>query len=927
MTACRHHANTRRLSIPEAKFDLTAWREDYERTGNSPRSTGQDPDIPAVPADHVVPRQLPLPVSAFVGRVTELDVLDDSLTVPAPMVVIGGAGGIGKTSLALHWAHRNADRFPDGHLFVDLHGFSPDSRPLNPQSAVRGFLTALGVSPERVPADADAQAALYRSEIAGKRMLILLDNAASTDQVVPLLPGTTTCCVLVTSRNKLAALIDRYGARHLQLDTLHPDEAHALLTRRLGSARVAAEPHATGDLIRLCGYYPFALAIMARHAHTRPHIPLSEFVAELGDLGLAALDNEDPTASLPTVLSWSLRGLSTEQHTVFALLSITPGVDIGLPAAASLTGLPVQRTRDTLRVLEDASLLDRHAHGRYAMHDLIRDYATAAARRMDDRTRDAALRRVVDFYIHTALAGLRFLAPAHARQIRLEPPAAGTHLHPIPDAEAALAWFNTEHLNLLAADLLERVLATIGPHDPSREVLLVALVRVLFRLTRNPEAQARQALTASTDPARTEELRQLLAAIVYRNGRRDEAIRTLTESTVDDLVPEAWRQRRKSLLAHLRRDVSDVDEAEVDAKAEYAEAVRDGDDYLAAHALQTRWLVDSIRRDHEAALRHVDAAIAMVRGSPELADKHVNLLDNRLFTLQNLDRIADADATLRTAAALVTDHRLPVGPQVSAAVHHYWTGRWDDALLELRTITEDGPAITYSGLMDAGPEGLLLHGVSALIAGRRDDRATVAANLDAAEKYSLITESARENCDFLLVARAVAAMQRGDALGALTELAPVLDPAYAEMMLRHQWLPDVVRLALEVHDTERVDEALAVAEMEAARERVPARAQAALHRCQALITGDPEPALTAVSHYRSVGRSVELASALAEAATLLAKRDLPRDAAVAYEEAMRSFASLGAHWDMARTVAHMSRLGISEPKATAPPDRPSPGGA
>ncbi|ALG10236.1 hypothetical protein AOZ06_28085 [Kibdelosporangium phytohabitans] len=895
------------------------WREHYERTGPAPRSADQESDSPAVP---VVPRQLPLPMSAFVGRVTELDVLDHSLAVPAPVAeverdgqmvlisAIGGAGGIGKTSLALHWAHRNAARFPDGHLFVDLHGFSPDGRPLDPLAALRGFLGALGVSPEHVPADPDAQAALYRSKIAGKRMLILLDNAASTDQIVPLLPGTTTCCVLVTSRNKLAALIDRYGAHHLQLDTLQNEEAHALLRRRLGPARVTDEPHATGELIRLCGHYPLALAIMARHAHTRPHIPLSEFVTELRDLGLAALDNDDPTASLPTVLSWSLRGLTTEQRTVFALVSITPGVDIGLPAAASLTGLPLQRTRDILRVLEDASLLDRHANSRYAMHDLIRNYATAAARHLSDGTREAALRRVVDFYIHTAHAGLQFLTPAHARLIRLEPPVPGTHLHPIPDAQAALDWFNTEHLNLLAADLLERVLATIGPPDPSREVLLVALVRVLFRLTHNPESQARQALTASTDPARTEELRQLLAAIIYRNGRREEAIRTLTESTVDDVVPDTWRQRRKSLLAHLCRDVTDIDEAEVDAKAAYAEATRDGDDYLAAHALQTRWLVDSIRRDHQAALRHIDAAIAMVGGTPELADKHFTLLDNRLFTLQNLDRIADADATLRSAAGLAAEHRLPVGPHVSAAVHHYWTGRWDDALLELRTITEDGPAITYSGLMDAGPEGLLLHGVSALIAGRREDHAAVAANLDAAEKYSLITESARENCDFLLAARAVAALRRGDPVAALTELAPVLDPAYAEMMLRHQWLPDVTRIALEVHDTARAEEALAVAEMEAARERVPARARAALLRCQALITGDPEPALTAVSHYRSVGRPVELASALEEAATLLAKRNLPRDAAAAYEEAVRSFASLGARWDVTRAAARLTRLGI-----------------
>jgi DNA-binding CsgD family transcriptional regulator len=334
--------------------------------------------------------------------------------------------------------------------------------------------------------------------------------------------------------------------------------------------------------------------------------------------------------------------------------------------------------------------------------------------------------------------------------------------------------------------------------------------------------------------------------------------------------------------------------------------------------LQTRWLVDSVRRDHETALRHVDAAIDIVRRKAELAEMHFNLLDNKLFTLQNLDRMADGDETLRAATELVVEHKLPVGPQVSAAVHYYWTGRWDEALLELETITEDGPTITYAGLMDAGPAGLLLHGVSALIAARRDDRAALAANLDAAERYLLITDSERESCDFLLAARALAAKQRGDLEGALAELAPVLDPAYAEMMLRHQWLPDVVRLALEIEDGTRVSAALAVAELEADRELVPARAFAALHRCRALATGDPEPALVAVEHYRTVGRSLELAFALEDAAALLAERGLAEDATAAFAEAMRTFAALGARWDLARAKSRMNWFGIREPIRAVP---------
>ncbi|MEV4319690.1 BTAD domain-containing putative transcriptional regulator [Actinocrispum sp. NPDC049592] len=495
----------------------------------------------------------------------------------------------------------------------------------------------------------------------------------------------------------------------------------------------------------------------------------------------------------------------------------------------------------------------------------------------------------------------------------------------LPDLEPWVArWLATHaaeianNAPLIAADLLENVLTRVGPRDPAREVLLAFLTRTLFRLTRDTEAQARQALAAATEPVRAEEMRQILAASIYRNGRRGDSIRTLTDVPVSDDIPEAWRVRRKLLLAHLVRDVTDVDAAEVSAKAAYATALAEQDDYLIAHALQTRWIVDTVRRDHVTALRHVDAAIDVVRGKADHAGMHFNLLDNKLFTLQNLDRLADADAALRTATDLVAEHKLPVGPQVAAAVHYYWTGQWDDALLELDTVAEDGPAITYAGLMDAGPSGLLLHGVLALIAGHRDDRATFAANLDAADKYVLVTDSERESCDFLLAARALAARQRGDLAGALTEYGPVLDPAYAEMMLRHQWLPNVIQLAVEVGDTGRAEAALAVAELEAGRELVPARAFAALHRCKALVSGDPEPAMVAVEHYRSVGRPVELAYALEDAAVLFAAKGFRDEAGAAYGEALRMFAKWGARWDQASAAARLARFGIDDPGDALP---------
>ncbi|MEV6604101.1 tetratricopeptide repeat protein [Kutzneria sp. NPDC051319] len=377
-----------------------------------------------------VPRQLPLSPSGFTGREAELAQLDAA----ASMVVISavaGAGGIGKTWLAVRWAHRHLDRFPDGQLFVDLRGFSPDSDPVDPLAALRGFLDALGVDTARVTGDLDEHAARYRSEVAGKRMLIVLDNAATADQVVPLLPGTPTCTVLVTSRRVLSALLHRHGAHHVPLSALDEDEAREFLVQGLGSRRVAAEPAAAEELIEACGRYPLALAIMVSRG--RNSASLARLAAELRQHGLDALTN---------VLSWSLKVLTNEQRTVFALLGTAPGADIGLPAAASLTGLSRAQVTGVLRALTEASLLTRLANGRYAMHDLIRAFAA----QQDVAERPEALRRVLDFYLHTANAAAQQLDP---QPLELPPPTVDPQ--PIPDVAAALAWFDDELPNLLAA--------------------------------------------------------------------------------------------------------------------------------------------------------------------------------------------------------------------------------------------------------------------------------------------------------------------------------------------------------------------------------------------------------------------------------------------------------------------------------------------
>ncbi|CCH30994.1 BTAD domain-containing putative transcriptional regulator [Actinosynnema sp. NPDC047251] len=395
----------------------------------------------------VTPRQLPAAPAPFVGRHHELDRLDAALAQSGGTVVISaiaGAGGIGKTWLALHWAHRNLDRFPDGQLFVDLRGFSPDGTPITSAAAVRGFLDALGADPAKIPVDPHAQAALFRSLVADKRVLVVLDNAADTGQVADLLPGTS-CTVLVTSRNRLTGLITGHSAQHLPLDTLADPEARALLTDRLGADRIAAEPAAVTELIALCGGFPLALCIIAGHAADGR--PLAALVADLREFGLVALDDGDPAASLPAVFSWSYRALTEPQARLFALLGVAPGPDIGLAGAAALAGLPPVRVRALLRELEQASLVAQDAAGRYGMHDLIRRFAVDQAEQLDT---GAALRRLTAFHLHTGHAGNLLLHP-YVTPIDLDPLPDDVRPVALTDDTAALAWFDAEHACLLAA--------------------------------------------------------------------------------------------------------------------------------------------------------------------------------------------------------------------------------------------------------------------------------------------------------------------------------------------------------------------------------------------------------------------------------------------------------------------------------------------
>lgn len=406
-----------------------------------------------------VPRQLPATVGHFVGRTAELKSLSELLTQEAEaggavvISAIGGTAGIGKSALAVRWGHQHCDRFPDGQLYVNLRGFDPTGTPLPPADAVRRLLTALGVPGRSIPADPDEQAALYRSELAGRRLLIVLDNARDAEQVRPLLPGVPGCLVLVTSRNQLPGLIALQGALPLTLDLLTPQEARDLLVRRLGRERVATEEQAVNDLLQACARLPLALNMAAATAVLRPGHPLSELVEKLRDVRrlLDAPATEDGTADLRAVFSWSYQALNPEAASVFRLLGLHPGPDISLEATASLTALDLDHARRALDALTAAHLISEHAPGRYTLHDLLRAYAADEARAHDtEAERQDALRRVCDYYLHAAHAADRLLDP-YRLPIRLDPGAPGTQPPELHGGPAALAWFDAEHPNVLAA--------------------------------------------------------------------------------------------------------------------------------------------------------------------------------------------------------------------------------------------------------------------------------------------------------------------------------------------------------------------------------------------------------------------------------------------------------------------------------------------
>lgn len=501
-----------------------------------------EPALDAVPARRG-PAMLPAAAAHFVGRDAELAKLDAFRVgigaVAVPVVTIVGPAGIGKTALAVHWGHVAAARYPDGQLFVNLHGFDP-RRPMRPIDALASLLRALGVEPDQIPTELDDAAALYRSTLAGRRVLVVLDNARSTAQVRPLLPGSAGCLAVVTSRERLTELVAQLAAHRLVLDPLPEDRAVELVDHIVRRRRVQTEPDAARELVTSCGRYPLALCIAAANLADRPQLSIARYVAELrGSDRLAALRLDDGGVGLRSTFDLSYAALTPALQRTFRTLGLVPGPDFTPEAAAAMCGTGVEAMNRHLGRLANAHLVQRIGPDRFALHDLLREYARHRATGADA----AALERLLDHYVERCRAVAGSLYP---QVLRL--PADAAPGEPVP---SGLDWLQAELPNLVAACVLA---SERGPHRAAW--LLADALRGYFWQRRNTldwqvvaDAAAKAAFSAG-DPAALAAVRLSLGQLHYCLRDYPQAVRHYTEA-IEAARSAGWRRAESTALGNL----------------------------------------------------------------------------------------------------------------------------------------------------------------------------------------------------------------------------------------------------------------------------------------------------------------------------------------------------------------------------------------
>ncbi|GAA3039340.1 ATP-binding protein [Actinokineospora globicatena] len=527
---------------------------------------------------HPVPSQLPGDVSGFVNRGHERRVLDavlDGGAAAGGLYVITGTAGVGKTSLALHWAHSVRRHFPDGQLYVNLRGYDPGV-PVSAAQALDRFLRALGLPRERIPNATDDRSALFRSLLADRRVLLVLDNAATVSQVRPLLPATERCLVLITSRSRLSGLVARDGAHRLLLDMLSERDAVDLLRAVTSGYRSPDKDEDLVELARLCARLPLALRIAAERASSRPLMPLRELIEDLRDESALwdalTVADDDESDAVRTVFAWSYRALPEQPARLFRLLGLHPGPEFGTGVAAALAGTSAAKVRRLLDSLVGAHVLEQHAQGRFQFHDLLRVYAAQQAVQQEtEQDRAAALGRALDHYLHTLAGAIALIAPLD-RPVPLDSAPPDAVPEQFGDRDSAFAWYEREQTNLVSA---VRSAAAGGRHDVAWRT--AALLRSVY-VSQNPFDEwfetARIGLSSAQalgDQRGVAELLDSLGKACLQSQRLDEAAATHTEALrvrreIGDRYGEGVATNALGLIAWRRR-------ALVEARRRFAESL------------------------------------------------------------------------------------------------------------------------------------------------------------------------------------------------------------------------------------------------------------------------------------------------------------------------------------------------------------------
>ncbi len=610
--------------------------------------------LPAESRAVINPQQIPLSSARFTGRGDELAWISrlrsDQVAgnTRAPVVIaIDGMAGVGKTSLATHWAHAECASFPDGCFYLNLRGFDPNLPALESRDAINVLLDSLGVAARDMPQTYTSQEALYRSLLASREVLMVLDNARSVEQIRPLLPTHPKSMVLITSRLELSALISHFGATLVKLQPLSVEESQELLMAHLGPDRVESDRAATEDIANSCARLPLALSIVAARAATRPAFRLSDIASELRDQSsrLDYLDLGEIDSNVRTVFSWSFSALSADAALVLSLIGSFPGPDISLLAVASLASLPVTGAQICISELTRANLVEEYSPRRYRLHDLLRAYAVERGRSVHPDLRAAAIRRLLDHYTCSSIAADRLLDPPR-RQISYDPPGVDVQVHPMDAYVDALAWFDQEHHNIVSA---AQISAEEKQYDYTWRLAWAANTYFYWRAQWNDIVLMHrlgvEAARSLGDLAAEAHMQRGLGRALARLNLFDEAsncqAKALELCTVlDDKVGQATTHHALSFLLDKQGEFADA-LTHAEAALPLWRAI--GNPAREARALCDLGWAHFRAGSHETALRECQAALTMF---DELHNLH-----GKTLVLNNISKIFFAGGSLSAAAA------------------------------------------------------------------------------------------------------------------------------------------------------------------------------------------------------------------------------------------------------------------------------------